>query len=163
MSENSVALSSIYQGWDVYQQHLIDALAPLSSDQLALRPASHLRSVEVIARHIIGARARWLHYVLGIHDEDIVQLGTWDRHDQPSRSASELVRGLTVSWQALHNALEHWTVADLNETVYDTDDDGKVEAFTRQWVIWHLIEHDLHHGGELSFALGMHNVPAIDL
>jgi hypothetical protein len=22
---------------------------------------------------------------------------------------------------------------------------------SRQWVIWHVIEHDLHHGGELSF------------
>jgi hypothetical protein len=27
----------------------------------------------------------------------------------------------------------------------------------------HLLEHHLHHGGELSFALGMHGVPAINL
>ena len=26
---------------------------------------------------------------------------------------------------------------------------------TRQWVIWHLIEHDVHHGGEISLTLGM--------
>jgi hypothetical protein len=30
-------------------------------------------------------------------------------------------------------------------------------------VIWHLIEHDLHHGGELSFSLGMHNLAAPDI
>ncbi|GER91949.1 hypothetical protein KDW_61110 [Dictyobacter vulcani] len=45
----------------------------------------------------------------------------------------------------------------------DVDDDGTVERMTRQWVIWHLIEHDLHHGGELSFVLGAHNISAIDL
>jgi len=30
-------------------------------------------------------------------------------------------------------------------------------------VIWQVIEHDLHHGGELSFSLGMHNLAAPDL
>ncbi|HEY6285010.1 MAG TPA: hypothetical protein VIX20_05065 [Ktedonobacteraceae bacterium] len=34
---------------------------------------------------------------------------------------------------------------------------------SRQWVIWHVIEHDLHHGGELSFSLGAHNLAAPDL
>jgi hypothetical protein len=33
----------------------------------------------------------------------------------------------------------------------------------RKWVIWHLLEHDLHHGGELSFVLGMHGLAAPDL
>jgi hypothetical protein len=33
----------------------------------------------------------------------------------------------------------------------------------KRWYNWHAIEHDLHHGGELSFALGMHGLPAIDL
>jgi hypothetical protein len=30
-------------------------------------------------------------------------------------------------------------------------------------MIWHLIEHDLHHGGELSFTLGMHRLTAIPI
>jgi uncharacterized damage-inducible protein DinB len=30
-------------------------------------------------------------------------------------------------------------------------------------VVWHLIEHDLHHGGELSLTLGMHGVAAPDI
>jgi uncharacterized damage-inducible protein DinB len=34
---------------------------------------------------------------------------------------------------------------------------------TRGWIIWHVVEHDLHHGGELSLTLGMHGVPALDL
>jgi uncharacterized damage-inducible protein DinB len=34
---------------------------------------------------------------------------------------------------------------------------------TRQWVIWHLIEHDLHHGGEISLTMGMYRLKAPDL
>jgi hypothetical protein len=30
-------------------------------------------------------------------------------------------------------------------------------------VVWHLIEHDLHHGGEVSLILGMHGLGAPDL
>ncbi|HVB25083.1 MAG TPA: DinB family protein, partial [Ktedonobacteraceae bacterium] len=45
----------------------------------------------------------------------------------------------------------------------ETDENGEEETFTRQWVIWHLIEHDVHHGGEISFILGMHGLAAIDL
>jgi uncharacterized damage-inducible protein DinB len=34
---------------------------------------------------------------------------------------------------------------------------------TRQWIIWHLIEHDLHHGGELFYTLGAHGLRVPDL
>ena len=37
------------------------------------------------------------------------------------------------------------------------------DALSRQWVIWHVIEHDLHHGGEVSLMLGTHGLAAPDL
>jgi uncharacterized damage-inducible protein DinB len=33
----------------------------------------------------------------------------------------------------------------------------------RGWIVWHVIEHDLHHGGEVSFTLGMHGLAAPDI
>lgn len=164
MTEQTFSLASTYKGWDVYQQHLIHALAPLSQEQLALRSAPHLRSIEMTAKHIIGARARWLYHVLRERDESLVSLGTWDDRDQPARTAAELVSGLEATWQILQNALQRWTVADLEKVFLDIDEEsGQEESFTRQWVLWHLIEHDLHHGGEISLALGIHHLPAIDL
>ena len=63
----------------------------------------------------------------------------------------------------IQDALGRWTTADLEEMFHETDEHGEEETFTRQWVIWHLIEHDVHHGGEISFILGMHGLAAIDL
>ncbi len=163
MTEHAFSLAPFYKGWDVYQQHLVHVVAPLSPEQLDLRVAPHLRSVGGIATHIIGARAGWLHYVLGEGGEDLVSLNERGNPDQPAWSATELVKGLETTWQVIQDCLQRWTVADLEEIFHDTDDNGEEETFTRQWVIWHLIEHDVHHGGELSFALGMHGVPAIDL
>jgi uncharacterized damage-inducible protein DinB len=55
-------------------------------------------------------------------------------------------------------SIARWTPADWEEKL---DDEG--EIVTRSWIIWHLIEHDLHHGGEASITLGMHGLTAPDL
>lgn len=78
MNDKHLHLAPLYQGWDKYQQHLVKVLAPLSSEQLELHAGSHLRSPGDLARHIIGARARWLYYVLQEGDENLAALG-WPR------------------------------------------------------------------------------------
>jgi uncharacterized damage-inducible protein DinB len=93
--------------------------------------------------------------------EQYVALGGWDARDAPERSAAELVTGLRDSWQVLRAGLARWTPADLTDTFpNDGPSPGEPEVYTRQWIIWHLIERDLHHGGEISQLLGMHHLAA---
>ncbi len=40
---------------------------------------------------------------------------------------------------------------------------GKNYALTRQWITWHVIAHDLHHGGELTLMLGMQGIALPEL
>ena len=75
----------------------------------------------------------------------------------------ELLKGLEATWQVIQDAVSLWSIAELAVQVHDIDDDGVDQIYTRQWVLWHLIEHDLHHGGELSFTLGMHGLTGIAL
>jgi uncharacterized damage-inducible protein DinB len=62
----------------------------------------------------------------------------------------------------IHDCLERWTSDDLAVGFTRTRPTG-TQTYTRQWVVWHLVEHDLHHGGEISLILGTHGVPALDL
>jgi len=162
MTENLTTLTPLYKGWDVYQQQLTKAIAPLSHEQLALRAAPELRSIGMIAAHIIGARARWFHRLMGEGSADIHLLGNWDRSEAPARSAAELVDGLEASWQLIQISLARWTLADL-EHVFEGTYGGEEYKLTRQWIIWHVIEHDLHHGGEISLTLGMHGLEGLDM
>jgi uncharacterized damage-inducible protein DinB len=162
MTENHTSLAHFYQGWDVYQQLLSKAIAPLSANQLTLRAAPHLRSIGEIATHIIAVRARWFHSLMGEGGESMVPIKGWDRKDAPERGATELVDGLEATWQVMQDALIRWVPADL-EYIFRGTRDGEEYALSRQWVIWHVIEHDLHHGGELSFSLGMHGLAAPDI
>ena len=162
MAENDTSLAKLYKGWDVYQEQLVKAITPLAAEQLALRAAPHLRSVGMIAAHIVGARVRWFHRLMGEGSVDIHLLGIWDLPEAQIRSAAELVEGLNDSWQLIQNSLAHWTLADLDH-VFEGTYSGEEYSFTRQWIIWHVIEHDLHHGGEISLTLGAHGMAGLDL
>jgi|SRR6516225_6587121 uncharacterized damage-inducible protein DinB len=77
--------------------------------------------------------------------------------------AASLVAMFEKSWHVISSALERWTCADLEQLFFPPAshqawlrDQGLAEApaHTRQWSVWHVMEHEIHHGGELSLALG---------
>jgi len=155
-------LKQIREGWQAYQEHLIKAIAPLTPEQLALQLSPNLRPVGTVAAHIIAARGWWFRYVMREGPAEIEPMVNWDEAGEPPRTAPELVAGLEATWAIIEAGLMRWTAADMAEK-FDRPGDDNSRSYTRQWIIWHLLEHDLHHGGELSFALGAHGLPAIDL
>jgi hypothetical protein len=58
--------------------------------------------------------------------------------------------------------LQRWTPADSAKTFPD-EADGQVYEVSRSWVIYHVLEHDLHHGSEVSLILGMHGLQPLDI
>src|SRR5207249_10803932 len=162
MSETSETLAFFTQGWHNYQNQLSRALARLEPSQLALRAAPDLRSIDELARHVSAVRAGWFHYKLEEGDEDFGAFHEWDGPGSLPRSANELVSGLEKTWQVMQEVLGRSTLADLQSTVQD-EWEGKRYTYTRGWVIWHVMEHDIHHGGEIAYSLGMHGLTAPDI
>jgi hypothetical protein len=72
---------------------------------------------------------------------------------------AELAQGLDRTWQFMAECLARWSPADMHQTFPD-DWDGTHVDLSRAWVVWHVLEHDLHQSGELSLTLGMHELPA---
>ena len=162
MSETNITLVMMTEGWEAYQSQLSKALAPLSAEQLALRAAPNLRSIDELARHIIAVRAGWFHFVLHEGDDAFGAIASWNEPGNPTRSANELVDGLAATWRVMQQALARYTPAVLQEMVED-EDEGQIYTVTRGWVVWHVIEHDLHHGGEIGYSMGMHGLQAPDI
>jgi uncharacterized damage-inducible protein DinB len=160
--DHSLPLATFYRGWDRFQNLLTTGVAPLSAEQLELRAAPSQRSAWVLAAHIIAARVYWFHRVLGEGDETLAHMQTWDDDGQPQRSAAELELGLDRTWELIADCLQRWTAKDLEQQFTRAGREGD-ETFTRQWIIWHVLEHDLAHGGELFLTLGIHGLPAPEL
>lgn len=154
-----MTLAPFYDGWEAFNRLLVRAVAPLTPDRLALRAAPSQRTVAELAAHIVGARARWFHDVLGEGGSELEPFFTWGAEGSAPLNAAELEIGLETTWRQIAASLAQWTPADLSAIF--TTRQGKQR--TRQWVIWHLLEHDLFHGGEISLTLGAHGVAGIDL
>ncbi len=155
-----------YTEWKKYQDQIREAIAPLSADQLRLRAAPALRPIGENVAHIVATRVGWFNNYMQENDPQIAPLREWDDLDvpQPERSAAELVAGMDASWQFMQDRLGRWTPADLARTFPHDDPAWRDTHVTaRSWVVWHVLEHDLHHGGEISLTLGMHGLQAPEL
>jgi uncharacterized damage-inducible protein DinB len=161
MTEQAFPLITFYRGWENYQQSLVETIAPLTSEQLALPVTSH-ESIGGLLSHMIGARYFWFRVWMGEGNPELDQ----EDDEQPGYDAAELISMFEKTWEMIADALSRWTAADL-EQVFSTPDSISEEERkffpprTRQWIIWHVLEHEIHHGGELSLALGGYGLTGV--
>ena len=118
-------------------------------------------------------------------------LGICEGGVDPSHPAAELVAGLEKTWQMIQKTLARLTPADLEQVFPPLDEAGRVRhaklvepalqpfaqmwldaarlagevrpAVSRQQIIWSVLEHDIHHGSEISTILGVHGLPVVEL
>lgn len=158
MAENNYTLTTFYKQWDEYQQHIKEAVVGLSAEQLELGTGKPgLRPIGWNAAHIIGCRVGWFTYTL--HEDGSAYLDTNKNWDEAVQSGSDLAQGLDASWRLMADCLARWSSADMEQTFPDEWEDG-IHHLSRAWIVWHVMEHDLHHGGEISLMLGMHGLPS---
>lgn len=163
MTLNTQSLMTIYEGWEGHQASLVNAIAPLSQGQLTWRPAPHLRSAGQLAMHISFGRIGWFQRMDAPGSAELARaVALVSSEDEIAQDAMELTRWLEASWQMVEQTLAQWTVADLFQT-YRLAYGGKEYAISRQWTIWRILAHDLHHGGELAVTLGMQGVELPEL
>ena len=155
----SLSMSISIEWWQAYQGLLVRAITPLTADQLAFRLGSQ-RSAGEIANHIVAVRAWYLHGVMGEGGPDMAALIGWDSPDAPPRSSAELLTGIDQTWGLLTDCLGRWTADDLHNTFFIN---WRGHDESRAWVVWHMLEHGIHHGGELSFTLGSFGLPGVDV
>jgi uncharacterized damage-inducible protein DinB len=166
LKDGSVA--GFYQWWRQYNTRLVDAIRPLSDEQLKLRAGPGNWPIWALAAHTAGARVYWLCGVLkeqGAETTPFIDptsgMGWEDEPDKP-RVATELVGALESSWRIVEGCLERWTAAMVNED-FTRESRGATQHHTRQAVLMRLITHDAFHSGEISQLLGANGLAEIDL
>ena len=162
-SQTRSTLDVIYENWRGYHEKLRDCIAPLTNEQLMLQPAARMWPLAQIVQHIISVRAGWFSGTLQDDDQAMNEyMSSWGQRNSPARSGAELARGLDETWAFIEACLQRWTPSDCAKTFPD-EWDGQVYQVSRSWVIYHVMEHDLHHGGEVSLILGMNGLQAPNL
>jgi uncharacterized damage-inducible protein DinB len=165
----ALPLTTFYRGWGGYQRMLVEMIGQLSDDQLAMPAASHDWTIGMVLQHVIANRVWWFQVWMGAGEADLTDIAHWDPADElevAPRSRQQLLEGLQATWTMIDTALERWTSDDLDEmfeppTVLNEEERSSYSPCTRGWIIWHVFEHEIHHGGELSVSLGRLGLPGI--
>ena len=196
MTKHQLSLLPFYAGWGIYNQHLIDAIAPLTAEQLALRLTPQHWTIGMYVTHIVANRAWWFHARMGEGEDELTAyelwaLGVCEADVDPGHTAAELVAGLDKTWQMIEGTLIRLTPADLEQVVPPLTQADRVhhaslvepalQPYAQMWldatrlagevrpsvsfysIIWGVLEHDIHHGSEISTILGNHGLPALAL
>jgi uncharacterized damage-inducible protein DinB len=184
MTTTSPLLKTVYEGWDSHQQALMHAVTPLTPEQLAWRLSPNLGTVNELIAHIAGARLWWFYKMSApgsarlarqiapwagetFNAGDSNELNRWieanEQWEEPlTKTPGESIKWLESTWQMIETTLDTWTVADLAQT-FRHFREGKIYAVTRQWTIWRVMSHDLHHGGQLALMLGQQGLEVPEL
>ncbi len=138
-------LARILEGWDGYQTSLLHATTPLTSEQLSLSRMG-APGMDTVAQHV----PRW-----HMEDDGTRQVA---EESVPCYDAGLLAEWLALSWQPIQRLLEEWTVDDLFQRYPLAE-----YVVSRQWTIWRIMSHDIHHGGQLATMLALQDIDAFEL
>ena len=162
-----MTIRRFYDRWPQYQRRLVETVAPLSDEQLALRPGPDRWPIWATLAHLAEMRLYWLCNVL---DEPGAERTPWpdlpddgweDDLDRP-RTVAEIVEGLTTTFAIVDHVLDTWTVEMLDEQV-DRQRGAVLQRHTRGSILQRMLTHDAYHIGEVSQTLGANGIDAADI
>jgi uncharacterized damage-inducible protein DinB len=168
---------AFYEGWADHQERLLAAITPLTDEQMQLRAADGHWAVWQLGSNMAGGRTYWLHDILGEGDRtvrDMLRVDTptvpgvpiedagWEDDEDHPRTAADIVDAFRQTWTMVDGCLQRWTDADL-QVQFSRERRSGTQTFSRAWVIWHLIEHELQHGAEIALILRANGLPTLDL
>jgi uncharacterized damage-inducible protein DinB len=143
-----------FDHWTSVRRGLNKALDKLTDEQLDFVAREGMRSLGTVARHIAHAEEAWFrHWMVGKTEGP----SEYAAEDYPT---VESIKALLAEVHARTEAyLETLDVADLDqgfETCWG-------QRGPLRWVIWHVMEHEIHHRGEIYFMLGLLGMEAPDV
>jgi uncharacterized damage-inducible protein DinB len=146
--------AELFSHWNAVRVGLHQALDGLTEEQLAFVPREGLWSLGTVACHIANAEDGWFRFVVAREVDEWPSLdGKRCRTVASIRALLDEVHNYTMA------CLESIDVADLDRSI--TAPWG--EALTLRDIVWHVLEHEIHHRGEICLMLGLMGMEAPDV
>ena len=146
--------SEMFSHWEQVRTDLLMTIDKFNLDELSYVPFKGSWSVGQIMLHIAECENDWLHRLVR------QEIGSGTDFDLSNHPTATAIKETLCSTRKKTIALLESLKEDDLEKVYTTPDD---EKYTLNWIIWHVLEHEIHHRGELSLALGLLGREGLDV
>ena len=147
-------LNQLFSHWDQIHKDTLATLDKFSEAELNYVAYAGSMSVGEIALHMAHAEEGWFRLI--VTQERYEWPDDYTLQKYPTKSAIKtLLRQVHAKTMAYLGTL---TLADLEREVV-----SHWGSFSLRFIIWHVLEHEIHHRGELSLILGTLGRPGLDV
>lgn len=145
----------IFAHWKLVRRGLIEIVEKFQEEDLHFSPFESAWSVGEILLHIANAEQGWFRYAVTGEFDAWPGGHTLERYPTFESIKSLLmdVHDWTESYISRMSLEDYQRVVDLP---WD-------EQIHLGWIIWHVLEHEIHHRGELSLILGILGREGLDV
>jgi uncharacterized damage-inducible protein DinB len=128
----------------------------LNDEHLGFRPRESLWSLHETVCHIAGSEDGWFRcYVTH-------ELSSWEEADYKAVNFPT-ISALRDLLSAVHARIEAMYALDGDIKLAETVDLPWGPEVSHEWVVWHVLEHEIHHRGEIYLMLGLLGMEAPDV
>ena len=147
--------SALFSHWQQVHQDTLQTIANFLPGDLAFKPFETSWTAAQIMLHIAEAEEGWFQYVV-LH-----KLDDWPKQYTPENfpTREDILSALQKVHQQTQRYLASLDESDLEREIISPWGD----KFQLGWIIWHVLEHEIHHRGELSVMLGMLGREGLDV
>jgi uncharacterized damage-inducible protein DinB len=147
-------LSKMFSHWEQIRRDLLATMDKFSDEELSFSPFEGAWPVGQTLLHIADCEDNWLH---GVVRGEIKPWIFYDFSEYPTRE--DILEVLNRAWDRTTAFLD-----SINES--NLDEEYRIPSghpFSLRWIIWHVLEHEIHHRGELSLILGLLGREGLDV
>ncbi len=130
----------VFQHWDEIREGLINTIKAMDPQHLEIKPVQDAMTIGDIFRHIAGAEVHWI--------QKVIQ-GSWNInahfHKDKYSSRDDIIQLLNDAHTSTLDLLDFLKFSDLKKVCVSP----RGEKFSIYWTVWHVIEHEIHHKGQI--------------
>ena len=145
----------LFGHWANVRQGLFKALDMLTDEQLDFVPREGLWSLGQVARHIANAEEGWFRHIVTGELEDWPP--EYTAADYPTVDAVKLLL------REVHSRTEAYLKGIRAVDVEQPIQLPWGPEVALRWIIWHVLEHEIHHRGEIYLMIGLLGMEAPDV
>ena len=148
-------LAKVFSHWDQIRKDLISIVELFNDDELDYVPFPNSWSVREILLHIANTEEGWFQYVVRRDFDqwpEVHLVEDYRNKDVIKAKLSEVHK----------STMDYLSILKIDDLENNIDLPGG-EQLQLGWIIWHVIEHEIHHRGELSLILGLLGHEGLDV
>ena len=148
-------LAKVFSHWDQIRKDLISIVDLFNDDEMDYVPFPNFWSVQEILLHIANTEEGWFQYVVRRDFDqwpEVYLVEDYRNKDVVKAKLSEVYK----------STMEYLSILKIDDLENNIDLPG-VEQLQFGWIIWHVLEHEIHHRGELSLILGLLGHEGLDV